>query len=191
MVQLNQITELNGKLLIAMPDMEDPRFEHSVVMICAHSDDGAMGVILNKRLDDLDFTTLLEQLKVSDGQSARNVPVHFGGPVETGRGFVLHSTDYDSPAKSMEIEGGYRLTSTLDVVEELAAGRGPADCILALGYAGWGPGQLEDEIQRNGWLTCDADASIVFSKDNDGKWTAALKAMGIDALHLSASGGRA
>jgi putative transcriptional regulator len=185
------ITELTGKLLIAMPDMGDPRFEKSVVLVCAHSEDGAMGLIVNKPVPSVDFSTLAEQLDLPTEGPVPRLPLHFGGPVETGRGFVLHSTDYQSPTASMEIPGGYRMTTTLDVLEELAAHRGPKERLLALGYAGWGPGQLEGEIQHNGWLTAEADAAIIFSRDNGGKWDAALKSLGIDALHLSGSGGRA
>ena len=191
MPRLNDITELNGKLLIAMPDMGDPRFDRSVILICSHSPEGAMGLIVNKCVEEVKFSELLEQLEVPVGQEVQETPVHFGGPVETGRGFVLHSEDFESDMSSMKVPGGYRVTATLDVLEALAAGSGPANSLMALGYAGWGPGQLEDELQQGGWLTSDASIDLVFSPDNGGKWEAALAKMGISPLHLSGTGGSA
>lgn len=191
MTALNEITELTGKLLIAMPDMGDPRFEKSVILVCSHSPEGAMGLIVNKRADEVGFAELLKQLDVETTGEVKDTPVHFGGPVETGRGFVLHSDDFSGDTSSMSVPGGYRVTATLGILEALASGDGPTRSIMALGYAGWGPGQLEGELQDNGWLTSDADSEIVFSRDNDAKWNAALKNMGISALHLSGTGGRA
>lgn len=188
---LNEITDLTGKLLIAMPDMGDPRFEKTVILICAHSPEGTMGLIVNKRADEVKFPELLEQLKVKTTGQVQDTPVHFGGPVETGRGFVLHSDDFDGDDSSIEVPGGYKVTATLGILEALASGTGPTQSLMTLGYAGWGPGQLEDELQRNGWLASEADDAIVFSNENDGKWDAALKGMGISAMHLSGSGGRA
>ena len=183
---------LTGKVLIAMPGMGDPRFERSVVLLCAHSPEGTMGLIVNKPLPEVGFSDLLRQLKVPGGERARDVPrVHFGGPVEHGRGFVLHSSDYAANASTLRVPGGFGMTATLDVLEHIAAGRGPSRAFLALGYSGWGPGQLEDEILRNGWLTADADPDLVFSADNGGKWGAALRLLGVDALTLSAEAGRA
>jgi putative transcriptional regulator len=183
--------DLSGKLLIAMPGLGDPRFAHSVILICAHSDDGSMGLIVNKPAPDLSFGGLLDQLKIPRGDMGRDIRVHFGGPVERGRGFVLHSTDYAGGQATMQVEGGYGMTATLDVLEALARGRGPASALLALGYAGWGPGQLEGEIARNDWLTAEASADLVFAADDGGKWAGALRRMGIDPVSLSSQAGRA
>lgn len=184
-------TDLTGKLLIAMPGMGDPRFEKSVVLICAHSPDGAMGLIINKLMDDLRLSELVEQLEIGDGSCARDRAVHFGGPVEPGRGFVLHSADFNSAISTLHVGTDFGLTATLDVLEELAAGRGPAHAIMALGYAGWGPGQLEGEILDNGWLTCEAAAALVFDTPVSETWAAALKTLGVDPLSLSAAAGHA
>ncbi|WP_035258834.1 YqgE/AlgH family protein [Actibacterium mucosum] len=183
--------DLTGKLLIAMPGMPDPRFELSVIYICAHSDEGAMGLIVNKPSDELKFSDLQDQLDLPQGDCP-DFAVHFGGPVEFGRGFVLHSTDYSSaPSQTMTVDDNFGLTSTMAILSDVARGRGPDQIILALGYSGWGPGQLEDEISANGWLTCDSDPGLVFGGDNDVKWTAALKTMGVDPMLLSAEAGRA
>ncbi len=182
---------LEGKLLIAMPGMGDPRFERSVIFMCAHSPDGALGLIVNKPAPELKFSSLIEQLGIDTGGAKRDIRVHFGGPVENGRGFVLHSGDYRSNESTLRVNDAFGMTATLDVLEELARGEGPASALLALGYSGWGPGQLEAEILQNGWLTCDAPPEIVFDANDAGKWSAALKTMGIDPLTLSASAGRA
>lgn len=183
--------DLTGKIIIAMPALADPRFAHSVVLICAHSDEGAMGLILNKPLSDLSFSELLTHLNIPQAPKGRDIRVHFGGPVERGRGFVLHSADFMSGAATMEIPGGLAMTATLDILEALARGDGPVHAMLALGYAGWGPGQLEGEIARNDWLTAEKPGDLVFSADNPGKWSLALKGLGIDPLSLSATAGRA
>ncbi|MDJ0627893.1 MAG: YqgE/AlgH family protein [Rhodobacter sp.] len=184
-------TDLSGKLLIAMPGMGDPRFEKSVIFMCAHSADGSMGLIVNKPAPGLKMDDLLEQLDIPKGDGSHGVSVHFGGPVEHGRGFVLHSGDYAATDSTLKVDAQFGMTATLDILQDMAKGAGPQRRILALGYAGWGPGQLEDEIHRNGWLTCDASPEIVFDADNDGKWVAALKSLGIDPLLLSAEAGRA
>ena len=150
-----------------------------------------MGLIVNKRVEEVTFGGLLDHLKIPRAPEGRDIAVHFGGPVERGRGFVLHSRDYRGGAATMKIEGGYGMTATLDVLEALARGTGPHRALLALGYSGWGPGQLEDEIRANGWLIADAAEDLVFSADDAGKWVGALRAMGIDPLMLSASAGRA
>lgn len=188
---LDSETDMNltGKLLIAMPGMGDPRFEHAVVFICAHSDEGAMGLIVNKPAD-VRFSELLEQLDI-EGPEGADTQVHFGGPVENGRGFVLHSDDYMSNISTLTVGGGFGMTATLDILEDIAAGRGPVRLIMALGYAGWGPGQLEAEIRQNGWLTCDADARLVFGASDGTKWAGALKMLGVDAVALSSTAGRA
>ncbi len=182
---------LRGKLLIAMPGMGDPRFERSVVYLCEHNDRGAMGLIVNKATREITFSELVEQLEIQPKRLVHDLPVHFGGPVENGRGFVLHSSDYLNNGSTLEVDATFGMTATLDVIQDIADGNGPDKALVALGYSGWGPGQLEEEIQENGWLTADADAAIVFSDDNDGKWAAALKSLGVDAVSLSAAAGRA
>lgn len=185
---------LTGKLLIAMPGMSDPRFEHSVVLLCSHSPDGSMGFILNKPMTEVTFADLIDSLSLGDAALARELAVRFGGPVETGRGFVLHSVDYLSPVQTMEIavaDAMIGLTATIDVLEKLAVGRGPERALLALGYAGWGAGQLEAEIAQNAWLTSDVDADLIFSDADAVKWERALAGLGVDALTLSSVAGRA
>lgn len=184
---------LTGKILIAMPGMADPRFERSVVLVCAHSDEGAMGLVLNRPLPEIDFGDLLEQLGIEAGDALRRIEVRFGGPVEPGRGFVLHSVPEhgNDPEGRMRIGQALAMTATRDILEDLAHGDGPDSAVLALGYAGWGPGQLEDEMLQNGWLTGDGAADLIFGGDHDGKWQAALRAQGIDPSMLSAASGRA
>lgn len=182
---------LSGKLLIAMPGMGDPRFEHSVVFLCAHSEDGAMGLIVNKPADGLSFDELQEQLGIARSDKSQPIRVHFGGPVEHARGFVLHSADYGGEGTTLKVDDRFGMTATLDILQAIAAGEGPHSSILALGYAGWGPGQLEDEILRNGWLTCDAAPDLVFSDQNESKWSKALKTIGVDPISLSSTAGRA
>ena len=188
---MTQQIELNGKLLIAMPGMLDPRFALSVVFLCAHSDDGAMGIVVNKPTDDLRLRELLDQLSINPGDDFRNLPVHFGGPVEHGRGFVLHDFGYHSSISTLNVNDNFAMTATMDVLEDLADGRGPGKAIIALGYAGWGPGQLEAEIGQNGWLTCDADSELVFDIPDTAKWEGALNKLGVSALTLSADAGHA
>ena len=183
--------DLEGKLLIAMPGMSDPRFDKSVVFMCAHSVDGALGLIVNKPTPELKFGALLEQLGIDSANPQRDIQVHFGGPVDNGRGFVLHSGDYASEEATLQVSDDFGMTATMDILEAIADGAGPGDALLALGYAGWGPGQLEDEILQNGWLTCEATSEIVFGADADVKWTAALATLGVDALMLSSEAGRA
>ncbi|MDC0739093.1 YqgE/AlgH family protein [Cognatishimia sp. SS12] len=178
-------------MLIAMPGMGDPRFAHSIVYLCAHNDDGAMGLIVNKTMGSMQFSDLLEQLSIAKGHASRDFPLHFGGPVESGRGFVLHSADYRSEISTLEVKAGFAMTATLDVLEDMAEGGGPDRAILALGYSGWGPGQLEAEIADNGWLICDPALELVFDTADDQKWGAALNTLGIDPLTLSASAGHA
>ncbi|MEM6897975.1 MAG: YqgE/AlgH family protein, partial [Pseudomonadota bacterium] len=149
-------------MLIAMPGMNDPRFDKSVVYLCAHSDDGAMGLIVNKPAIDVKFSDLLDQLDIPAPATRREIRVMFGGPVEHGRGFVLHSNDYDSNESTLKVDGDVGMTATLDILEDIAKGQGPASSFLALGYSGWGPGQLEGEIASNGWLTCPALPELIF-----------------------------
>ena len=149
-----------GQILLAMPAMNDPRFERSVIFVCAHNEHGAMGVVINKTLDSIDFPELLGQMDILTNDAARNIAVHFGGPVENQRGFVLHSTDYRNN-DTLVVDGQISLTATLDVLRDLAQGQGPENFILALGYAGWGPGQLEAEFQDNAWLLVPASCELV------------------------------
>ena len=184
---------LTGKLLIAMPGMSDPRFNRSVVLICAHSDDGAMGLVVNRNLPEMEFGELLGQLGIDRSPAARRIPVHFGGPVEPGRGFVLHRVEPggDKPEGRLDIAHDLAMTTTRDILEDLAQGRGPERAVLSLGYAGWGPGQLDAELLANGWLVSDRSDDIVFGDANDEKWQAALRGMGVDPSMLSAAAGRA
>jgi putative transcriptional regulator len=184
-------TNLTGKLLIAMPAMDDPRFAHSVIYMCSHSDDGGMGLIVNKPQVDLQFSDLLEQMGIYKAPGVRDIRVHFGGPVDQTRGFVLHSNEYSAATGTLEVADEISMSATLDVIEDIASGTGPDVSMLALGYAGWAPGQLESEIAHNGWLTCDARSDIVFGRANEHKWGGALKHMGIDPLLLSGTAGRA
>jgi len=171
--------------------MQDERFALSVVYMCAYSAEGAMGLIINKPSEELTLADLLEQLSISTDDNNAQLPVYFGGPVESGRGFVLHDPRYHSSISTMAIDDEFSMTATLDILEDIAEGRGPLNTIIALGYAGWGPGQLESEIAENAWLICDADPELVFDTQNTSKWEAALKKLGISPLMLSASGGTA
>lgn len=183
--------DLTGRVLIAMPGMQDPRFGQSIVFVCAHSDEGAMGLVVNKRADDLKLSDLLEQLDIEAVPEGRRMPIHFGGPVESGRGFVLHEAGYRSSISTLEVSDAFAMTATLDILEDMAAGQGPERALVALGYAGWGPGQLEQEIAQNGWLICEASDSLIFGTPDSGKWAAALAVLGIDPLVLSAEAGSA
>jgi len=183
---------LEGKLLIAMPGMTDPRFEKTVIFMCAHSlDTGAMGLIVNKPVEGLGFHELVRKLEVVVTANTPDFPVLYGGPVEPGRGFVLHSADFESAQSTLPISPDISLTATLDILRAMAEGRGPEKALFALGYAGWGAGQIENEIRANGWIHCNADSAIIFDADYCGKWNAALKKLGIDASGLSAHAGRA
>ena len=182
---------LEGKLLIALPGMLDERFAQTVIYMCAHSAKGAMGIVINKPIPGLSFIDLMKQLEIPTGTGFLDFPVLYGGPVETGRGFVLHSDDYESADSTLPVSEDISLTATLDILRAIAEGRGPARALFALGYAGWGPGQVETEFQSNGWLHCEADPSLVFGVEPEAKWRAALARLGIDPLGLSASAGRA
>jgi putative transcriptional regulator len=183
--------DLTGKLLVAMPGMGDPRFSHAVVYVCAHGPEGAMGLIVNRPAPDLRLSDVLDQLIEGSLPDGVRLGVHLGGPVETGRGFVLHSDEYRSAMQTLQVADGIAMTATLDILEDIAAGTGPARAQLMLGYAGWGPDQLEAEIAHNGWLTCDAELELIFDLPDSRKWGAALNSIGIDPLGLSASAGRA
>ncbi|MBT5572033.1 MAG: YqgE/AlgH family protein [Alphaproteobacteria bacterium] len=179
-----------GQVLLAMPAMSDPRFERSVIFVCAHNEDGAMGVVINKTIDSIDFRELLDQLDIPVNDAARDVAVHFGGPVENQRGFVLHSIDYRHD-DTLVVDDQVGLTATLDVLRDLAQGQGPENSILTLGYAGWGPGQLEAEFQENAWLSVPASSDLLFKVANHDKWERAFNSIGVDLSVLSGTSGRA
>jgi putative transcriptional regulator len=181
---------LSGQLLVAMPHMEDPRFARTVVYMCAHSDDGAMGFIVNRLIDNMRFDTLMDQLGLDTEPERPDIPIHFGGPVEASRGFVLHSTDLIQEA-TLVIDEAFALTATTEMLKAIAEGQGPERCVLALGYASWGAGQLDQEIQDNGWLLVPADDQLVFGLDNNAKWEGALGKLGIDLSLLSTQAGHA
>lgn len=184
--------DLTSKLLVAMPGMEDPRFAHSVIYICAHSEEGAMGLIVNRLAPGLKLSDVMERnIETRGDGSDGDIDLHIGGPVETERGFVLHSDDYTSVISTLELEGGFAMTATQDVLDSIAAGEGPKQALLMLGYAGWGANQLETELGQNGWLTCDATRELVFDLSDEQKWEAALRSVGIEPLSLSAAAGRA
>jgi putative transcriptional regulator len=189
---------LDGQMLIAMPSMRDERFARTLIYICAHSAEGAMGIVVNQPANNIKFPDLLVQLDViSDHDviqlplSAGSVQVLKGGPVEPGRGFVLHSSDYFVENSTLPIDDGICLTATLDVLKAIAKGDGPGNALLALGYAGWAPGQLETEIQDNGWLHCSADTDLIFGSDISAKYDRALRKLGIHAGMLSSEAGHA
>jgi putative transcriptional regulator len=189
---------LDGQMLIAMPTMRDERFARTLIYVCAHSSEGAMGIVVNQPAANVNFADLLVQLEVikdSDliqlPRRAGSVQVLKGGPVEPGRGFVLHSSDFFIENSTLPIDDGICLTATIDILKAIARGDGPASAILALGYAGWAPGQLENEITGNGWLHCAADPELIFGTDIGGKYAKAMKKIGIDLGMLSSEAGHA
>lgn len=189
---------LDGQLLIAMPGLDGTRFGRTVIYMCVHSEDGAMGIVLNQVADNISFPDLLGQLHVIDAETLAALPpyvarmhVFRGGPVETGRGFVLHSGDFFLQNATLPIDDDICLTATLEILKAIADERGPENALLALGYAGWAPGQLESEIQSNGWLTCQSTTDLVFDPDIGGKYDRALALMGIDIAMLSSEAGHA
>jgi len=189
---------LDGQLLVAMPGMADNNFARSVIYLCAHSEEGAMGIIVNRRASKVNFSELLVQLEVIAPDETIRLPAQAGlvqvlkgGPVETGRGFVLHSNDFFIDNSTLPIDEGVSLTATIDILRAIARGAGPDQAILALGYAGWSAGQLENEMQHNGWLNCPADPSIIFDSALGSKYERALRKVGIDPAHLSSEAGRA
>jgi len=194
MVEQDRTVELSrfltGQLLIAMPQMADPRFAQTVIYMCAHSNDGAMGLVINRQIDSISFPGLLKQLEIDAPRANDQIRIMFGGPVETGRGFVLHSPDYVQESTLM-IEGDLGLTATMDILKDIASGSGPKRSLLALGYAGWAPGQLDHEIQANGWLHAPASADLIFNDDIDSKWDRALATLGINSALLSGEAGHA
>ena len=189
---------LDGHLLVAMPSIGDARFDRSVIYLCAHSAEGAMGIVVNKAAEGITFPELLERLNiVPEGQrislppSIARMHVQFGGPVETGRGFVLHTTDYFAADSTLPIDEKIGLTATLDVLRAIARGRGPRRALMALGYAGWGPGQLDSEIQSNAWLCVPADEELIFDDHLTDKWERSIEKIGIDFRLLSGEVGNA
>jgi putative transcriptional regulator len=182
---------LLGKLLVALPGMPDPRFEKTVIFMCAHSDQGAMGLIVNKPFEGLSFREMLAKLDLVVTANTPDPPILFGGPVGTGQGFVLHTSEYAGGEATMPVTSEISLTATIDILRAIAEGRGPERSLFALGYAGWGPGQIEGELTSNGWITCEADQRIVFGHDCEGKWRAALASLGADITGLSSDAGRA
>ena len=181
---------LEGQMLIAMPGMDDARFQRTLIYMCAHSDQGAMGLVVNKAMNNISFPDLMEQLGIQGKGIERDIQVFFGGPVEQSRGFVLHSSDYAQDA-SLVVNEEYSLTASVDVLQAIADGKGPSKCLMALGYAGWAPGQLESELRSNGWLHVPADNELVFGSDYQGKWPAAVAKLGIDLTLLSGEAGHA
>jgi putative transcriptional regulator len=181
---------LTGNLLVAMPQMQDPRFARTVIYMCVHSQEGAMGLVLNRLARSLSFPDLLEQLDIGLAPGADEIRVHFGGPVESARGFVLHSADYLHDGTVMVGEN-IALTATVDILKAIARGAGPRRSLLALGYAGWAPGQLDGELQRNAWLHVPADEALIFDDDLDNKWERATAKIGIELSHLSSQAGHA
>ncbi len=191
-------TSLEGQFLIAMPSLRESPFARSVVYMCAHRDDGAMGIIINQRAEEIDFGQLLVQLEIVPEAKAIRLPARAeevrvlrGGPVETGRGFVLHSSDYGVNDSTVKIADDVCMTATIDILRAIAKGTGPARAVLALGYSGWSSGQLESEILANGWLTCPADTGLIFDADFAHKYDRALAMLGVDEVKLSSDAGHA
>jgi putative transcriptional regulator len=189
---------LDGQMLVAMPAMSDERFNRSLIYVCAHSNEGAMGIVVNQVAGNINFPDLLVQLEVIPAADrivlpsrAETVKVLKGGPVETGRGFVLHSADFYIENSTLPIDEGVCLTATVDILKAIARGDGPRSAILALGYAGWAPGQLETEIQQNGWLHCTADKELLFGTELETKYDKALQKIGVEVGMLSTEAGHA
>lgn len=185
-------TTLTGKILLAMPSMADPRFHRAVILMCAHDENGAMGLVINHQLPGIDLPHLLEQLNIAaDGDdSIPNIPVMSGGPIENSRGFLLHTNDFQQK-DSVPVSPDLSVTGTIDALRAVASGDLPEKMIFVLGYAGWTEGQLDLEMQENVWLVADADSDLIFSVPAGEKWTFAMKMMGIDLALLSGEAGRA
>ena len=190
-------SSLEGQFLVAMPEMGDNRFDKTVIFVCAHSDEGAMGFVINKPMAEPKIIDFFEQLKITSEAERENVIselgssiLYTGGPVEPGRGFVLHSSEYSSNS-TLQIEGNVALTATLEILREISMGRGPEKYFITLGYSGWSAGQLEDEIAANGWLVCPMDEAVIFNAESSTKYNAVMNAMGINPLLLSGDSGHA
>lgn len=193
----DDISSLCGKFLIAMPGMSDARFERTVIYICAHSDDGTMGFVINQTLDEPTIPDFLKQLEIISEEEHEKISevipqnhLSSGGPVEPGRGFVLHSNEYKGPT-TLNVAKGVCLTATLEILRAIAIGKGPKNYMMMLGYSGWSSGQLESEILQNGWLSVDADSSIIFECDNEKKYDKSLRLLGVDPALLSSLSGNA
>lgn len=186
---MEQATYLTGQFLLAMPGIGDPRFEHSVIAICSHDDGGALGVGIGAVVNGLRLHDVLEQLEIAPGV-APDAPVHFGGPVETRRGFVLHSTDWGGQ-DTLDVAGRWALSGTLDVLRAIAAGTGPSRWLVALGYAGWAPGQLDEEMTRHGWLNVADEAAMLFDTPAEERWGRGFARAGVDPRLLASESGRA
>ncbi|MEM6410362.1 MAG: YqgE/AlgH family protein [Pseudomonadota bacterium] len=183
--------DLTGKFLIATPEIGDDRFKRSVILVCAHAEDFAMGLILNKPVEGLTLPTLLDQLEIPMTVSLPDYQVLDGGPVGKDRGFVLHSADFSCDSATMQVGGNICLTATRDALHAIASEKPPENAILALGYSGWGPGQIEQEIAENAWLVANIDQDLVFARSHESKWQQALDIMGITPLHLQSGIGHA
>ena len=182
--------DLTGQILISMPNMLDERFYKTVIYICAHSKEGSMGIIINKKIDNDNYPSLLEQLGIDKSLNDKKIFIRYGGPVETGRGLVLHTDDVIQKG-SLPIDKGIVLTSTAEIFDDIAKGKGPKTSILAIGYAGWEAGQLEFEIKQNSWMTLPVDSSFIFDEKVSDKWNEAYKMMGFDPTFLSQFSGNA
>lgn len=190
-IQTSDSPYLAGHLLVAMPGMPDPRFAKAVIFMCAHNDEGAMGLVINQPMVEFTFPELLDQLGIqAEAPETEPIAIQFGGPVEQGRGFVLHSPDYVHES-TMVVDDEVALTATVDILKAIATGHGPSQRLLALGYAGWGPGQLDAEILQNGWLSVKADRDLVFNADLGDKWSRALAKLGVDLSLLNENAGHA
>ena len=181
---------ITGQFLLAVPYMQDPRLERTVIYICGHDTNGAMGLVVNKYLGDLTLRGLLEYLNLPRESIIQDLPIHFGGPVDTGRGFVLHSDDFTHPG-TVFLGNHIALTATIDVLQSIAEGKGPKDCLLAMGYMGWGPGQLDSELHSNRWLQMEADSEILFRTPIEKKWDLSMSKLGVTPETLSEEVGQA
>lgn len=191
MDEFSKKINLNGKFLIAMPGMGDPRFKNAVIYLCSHNAEGTMGLIINKLATNFNISDLLNQLNIETSNILEPFPIYLGGPVEPYRGFILHSLDYFNKEKTIKIDNVLGMTSTLDIVEDIVTNKGPKTFFVALGYSGWDAGQIEMEIKNNGWLVSDAKTDIIFQNNNKNKWEDSLKILNVDPKFLSADGGTA
>ena len=191
MDEFSKKINLNGKFLIAMPGMGDPRFKNAVIYLCSHNAEGTMGLIINKLATNFNISDLLKQLNIETSNILEPFPIYLGGPVEPYRGFILHSLDYLNKDKTIKIDNVLGMTSTLDIVEDIVTNKGPKTFFVALGYSGWDAGQIEMEIKNNGWLVSDAKTDIIFQNNNKNKWEDSLKILNVDPKFLSADGGTA
>ena len=189
-MQDDKENDLTGQMLIAMPTMADPRFARTLVYLCAHNSDGAMGIVVNRAVEEISFAEMLEQLEISQLTPPEDILVQYGGPVETQRGFVLHSAEYIKEG-TMQVTDEVALSATLQVLRDIAGRQGPKHKLLALGYAGWGPGQLDSEIHENAWLTVEPDEELLFGTALDQKWAKAIRKLGVDPAMLTGAAGHA